>query len=147
MRFTAELKRTGANTTGIVVPPDVLEALGGGKRPRVRVTLNGFSFSVTLGSMGGRVMIPVSAERRAAARVEGGRSYDVAIEIDATPEPIEIPEDLAAALAAAGLTETFAKLAPSHRKEHVRAITEAKAAETRQRRIAKAVEMVAARAK
>jgi len=147
MRFTAELKRTGANTTGIVVPPEVLDALGGGKRPRVRVTLNGFSFSVTLGSMGGRVMIPVSAERRAAARVEGGRSYDVAIEIDATPEPIEIPEDLAAALAAAGLTETFAKLAPSHRKEHVRAITEAKAAETRQRRIAKAVEMVAARAK
>ncbi len=147
MRFTAELKRTGANTTGIVVPPDVLEALGGGKRPRVRVTLNGFAFSLTLGSMGGRVMIPVSAERRGAARVEGGRSYDVAIEIDATPEPIEIPEDLAAALAAAGLTETFAKLAPSHRKEHVRAITEAKAAETRQRRIAKAVEMVAARAK
>jgi Bacteriocin-protection, YdeI or OmpD-Associated/Domain of unknown function (DUF1905) len=146
MKFRAELKLSGRNT-GIVVPPEVLAALGGGKRPRVRVTLNGFAFSVTPGSMGGNVMIPVSAERRAEAGVEGGNTYDIGIELDATPDTIAPPQDFAEALAGAGLTAAFDALAPSHRKEHVRAITEAKATETRLRRIEKAVATIREKAK
>jgi Bacteriocin-protection, YdeI or OmpD-Associated/Domain of unknown function (DUF1905) len=144
--FNAELQMSG-NNTGIEVPQRVLDELGGGKRPRVKVTLNGFSFSLTLGSMGSRVMIPVSAERRAAAGVEGGQNYDVGIELDTAPEDIELPLDFAATLAATGLTSAYSRLAPSHRKEHVRAINDAKTEETRQRRIAKAVEMIQAKAK
>lgn len=142
MKLNAELLRTGANTTGIEVPQAVLDALGGGKRPRVEVVLNGFSFTLTLGSMGGRVMIPVSAERRQQAGVTGGETYEIDISVTAAPRAIELPDDLAGALAAAGVTEAFEQLAPSQRKEHVRAVNEAKAPETRARRIAKTVEML-----
>jgi len=147
MKFTAELLKTGKNTTGIIVPAEVLDALAGGKRPRVRVTLEGYAFSLTLGSMGGRVMIPVSAERRAEARVKGGEHYEIDIVLDTAPEEISLPEDFAEALETSGLRTDFDKLAPSHRKEHVRAITEAKAAETRQRRIHKAIAMIRETAK
>ncbi len=144
MKYTAELKLTG-NNTGIEIPDSVLDELGAGKRPRLKVTLNGFSFQVTPGSMGGKTMIPVSKERREAAGLKGGEVLDVELEVDTSPVEIELPEDLADALNSQGLRAAFDKLAPSHRKEHVRAINEAKSDETRQRRIAKAVEMVRAR--
>ncbi|MCB9992331.1 MAG: DUF1905 domain-containing protein [Hyphomicrobiaceae bacterium] len=144
MKFTATIKPTG-NNTGIVVPAGVLDRLGGGKRPRVRVTLNGFSFSLTLGSMGGNVMIPISAERRQLANVAANEVHEVEITLDDVPEETEVPEDFAMALDTAGLGPAFHKLAPSHRKEHVRAITDAKTPETRQRRIDKSVAMIAAK--
>jgi hypothetical protein len=147
MKFTAELLKTGKNTTGIKVPVEVLDALGGGKRPRVRVTLEGYSFTLTLGAMGGKVMIPVSAERRAEAGVEGGERYEVDIALDTAPEEISVPEDFASALETAGLRADFERLAPSHRKEQVRSITEAKAIETRQRRIDKALATIREKAK
>jgi uncharacterized protein YdeI (YjbR/CyaY-like superfamily) len=57
---------------------------------------------------------------------------------------VVVPEDLAAALAANPAAQAaFAKLPPSHRREHVEAVEEAKKPETRARRIAKAVEMLA----
>jgi Bacteriocin-protection, YdeI or OmpD-Associated/Domain of unknown function (DUF1905) len=145
MKFTAELLRTGKNTTGIEVPQAVLDALGGGKRPRVRIGLNGFAFSLTLGGMGGRVMVPVSAERRAEAGVSGGNVYEIDIAIDTTPQDIALPHDIAAILAENGLRAQFDALPPSRRKEHVRAITDAKSPETRARRIVKAIEMIAER--
>lgn len=146
MKFTATIKPTG-NNTGIVVSPEVLDQLGGGKRPRVRVTLNGFSFSLTLGSMNGEVMIPISAERRKLANVAADERHEVEIVLDVAPEQIAIPDDFAAALDAADLKTTFDGLAPSHRKEHVRAIVDAKKPETRQRRIEKAIEMIATKRK
>lgn len=62
--------------------------------------------------------------------------------LDTAPREVSVPQDFAAALAEAGLTDRFAALAFSHRKEHVRAIEEAKTPETRARCIAKAVQMV-----
>lgn len=138
--FAATIEPTGGTTTGIEVPATVLTALGAGKRPAVTVTINGASFGTTLGSMGGRVMIPLSAERRALTGTAGGDQVDVTIALDAAPKEIAVPDDLAAALAANGLRDRFDRLAPSHRKEHVRAIEEAKAADTRARRIDKAIE-------
>ena len=147
MKFTAELLKTGKNTTGIEVPQMVLDALGGGKRPRVRITLNGHAFSLTVGSMNGRIMIPVSAERRNEAGVVGGETYDIEMDLDTAPETIDIPVDFAKALDAAGLRAGFNALAPSHRKEQVRAISQAKAAETRQGRIDKSLAMIREKAK
>ncbi len=139
VRFTATLQQEGKTATGIHVPDEVLAELGGGRKPAVAITLNGHTFHVTLGSMGGRAMIPVSAERRGAAGVAAGDVLEVESVLAAAP-PIEVPDDLAAALADAGLRERFDALASSHRKEHVRAVVEAKAADTRARRIVKAIE-------
>src|ERR1700730_6791513 len=61
MRFHATIRLDGKTATGIEVPADVLVALGPGKRPRVRVTMNGYEYPSTVGSMGGRSLIPVSA--------------------------------------------------------------------------------------
>jgi len=140
MKFRAELLKTGANTAGIEVPQSVLDALGGGKRARVKVALNGFAFSLTLGSMGGKVMIPISAERRLQGNLERGQTYEIEIDLDTAPQRIDLPDDAMSALADAGLWQTFAKLAPSHQKEHAHAIAEAKKPETRKRRIAAMLE-------
>ncbi|HWJ97564.1 MAG TPA: YdeI/OmpD-associated family protein, partial [Acidimicrobiales bacterium] len=103
---------------------------------------NGFTFSITLGVMSGTTWIPVSAERRKGAGISAGETVEVAMVVDDAPKVIEVPGDLAAALEHAGARAAFDALAPSHRKEHVRAVTEAKKPETRERRIAKCVEMV-----
>ncbi len=142
--FAATIERSGATATGIEVPDTVVVELGAGKRPAVTVTINGASFATTLGSMGGRVMIPLSAERRALTGTAGGDQVDVTIALDAVPKKIAVPADLAAALDTNGLRGRFDSLAPSHRKEHVRAIEEAKAADTRARRIDKAIEKLRA---
>jgi hypothetical protein len=81
MRFRATLQLDGKTATGINVPDDVIEALGGGKRPAVAVTINGFRFETTLGVRGGVSKIPVSAERRQAAGVAAGDELDIDIQL------------------------------------------------------------------
>lgn len=142
--FRALLQLNGKTATGIEVPPAVLEELGGAKRPTVTVTVGTGSFTTTLGAMGGKVWIPVNGERRAACGIAAGDEVDVTLELDAAPRVVDVPDDLAAALDAAGARAAFDALAYSHRKEHVRAIEDAKKPETRTRRIAKAVEQISA---
>ncbi len=139
MRFETTLHQTG-NNTGIEVPPEIIDALGGGKRPAVSLSVNGYAYRSTVGVMGGKSLVPFSSEHRKASGLKGGDSIVVEIELDTAPRETVLPEDFAAALEAAGLRAAFDKLAPSHRKEHVRAIDEAKTAETRIRRIEKAIE-------
>jgi uncharacterized protein YdeI (YjbR/CyaY-like superfamily) len=93
--------------------------------------------------MGGENLVGFNKAVRAAAGVEAGDTIDVVITADAAPRDTEVPEDLAEALAGAGATERFSALAPSHRKEYVRWVTEAKRAETRAKRVAEAVVMIA----
>jgi VIT1/CCC1 family predicted Fe2+/Mn2+ transporter len=141
--FRATLELHGKSATGLEVPAEVVEGLGAGRRPAVAVTINGFSYRSTVASMGGRFMLPVSGERREAAGVAAGDELEVEIVVDDQPRDVEVPADLAAALAAApGATEAFAALAPSHRKEHVRSVEEAKKPETRRRRVTRVVERV-----
>ncbi|PPG82948.1 MULTISPECIES: YdeI/OmpD-associated family protein [unclassified Rathayibacter] len=142
MQFTTTLFRIG-NNTGIEVPPEVLEALGGGKRPAVAVTVNGYRFTSTVGAMGGRALIPFSAEKRRETQLAGGDAIDVVIELDIAPREVVVPEDLASALASAGAAERFAALSPSARKAHVTSVEGAKAAETRARRVASIVAALA----
>jgi hypothetical protein len=142
---TTVVQAQDMNATGLVVPEVVVEKLGSGKRPKVRVTLNGYTYRSTVAAMGGQFMLPLAAEHRAKAGVAGGDNVTVTLELDTAPREVEVPKDLAAALKKAGARAAFDALAFSHRKEHVRAIEEAKAPETRARRIEKAVQMVLAR--
>jgi hypothetical protein len=142
VRFSAELELHGRSATGVEVPAEVVDALGRGKRPPVVVTIGPHSYRSTVAVMGGRFMLPVAAGHREAAGVSAGETIDVDLVLDDQPREVDVPEDLAAALAAAGATDAFAGLAPSHRKEHVRSVVDAKKPETRQRRIEKVVAAV-----
>jgi hypothetical protein len=85
MRFHTTLQLHGKTATGIEVPAEIMAALGQGKRPKLAVTINGYSYPITVGSMGGRSLIPVSAEVRAKAGVAAGDEVDV--EVTAQPQP------------------------------------------------------------
>ena len=140
MRFHATIELNGKTATGIEVPADVLAALGPGKRPSVRVTINGYSYPSTVGIMGGRSLIPVSAEVRGQAGVSAGDEVDVDVVADAAPRRVEVPADLSAALGREpAARQAFDRLSYTGQRRYVLAIEQAKTAETRQRRIDKAV--------
>jgi hypothetical protein len=145
MRFRAELERTGKTTTGFRVPDEIVEALAGGRRPPVRVTINGYTYRNTIAVYDGESWLGVSAEHRAGARVEGGQELDVDVELDTAPREVVVPADFAAALdAEPAARRTFDGLSYSNRSWHVLSIEGAKSAETRERRIARSVEALKA---
>src|SRR3954470_19835058 len=86
--FTATLELAGKTATGMTVPADVVERLGAGKRPPVKVTINGYSWRNTIAVMGGRYMLGVAAEHRAAAGVAAGDALKVTLELDAEPRTV-----------------------------------------------------------
>ena len=142
MRFRTVLELGGKTATGIRVPAEVVEALGKGKRPAVRVTINGHTYRNTVAVMGGAYMVGVSAENRAAAGVVAGDEVDVDIELDTEPREVAVPPDLAAALDQdPNARRFFDGLSPSRKQWHVAAVEGARSAETRQRRIGKSVAM------
>ncbi len=139
MHFRTTILQSGKNTTGIVVPPEIVERLNAGKRPPVRVTVNGYTYRSSIASMGGQFLIGISAEVREKAGVAGGDEVDVEIELDTAPRVMDVPDDLAAALAAADARARFDALSYSNQRRLVEPILAAKTGETRQRRIEKAV--------
>jgi DNA-binding MarR family transcriptional regulator len=141
---TKILKGSVKNVTGIVVPAEVVSALGTSKRPAVRVTLNGYTYRSTVATMGGKFLIGLSAENRKAAGLDGDEELEVRLELDTEPRVTEIPADLRAALVKGKVLAEFEKAAPSRRKEFVRQVEEAKTSDTRQRRIVKTVESLRA---
>lgn len=135
----------GVNATGLPIPAEIVAALGSHKRPPVVVTINGYTYRNTIAGYGDVFMLSLAAEHRKAAGVQAGDTVEVTLELDTEPRTVEVPADLAAALAAKpGATEAFDALAPSKRKEFVRQVNEAKAQETRERRIAGIVAKVSA---
>jgi hypothetical protein len=142
---TTLLQAEGMNATGIEIPAKIVDGFGQGKKPKVAVTINGYTYRNTVAVMGGKYMVGVAKEHRDKAGVKGGDKIEVKLELDTAPREVEVPKDFAAALKKAGARTAFDKLAFSHRKEHVRSIEEAKAAETRARRIEKSVAMVLAK--
>jgi len=138
MKFSGTLHQTG-NNTGIEVPPEVLDALGS-KRAAVKVTVNGYEYRSTIGAMGGKALIPFSSEHRKASGIQGGDAIEVLLEKDDAPRSVDLPADLAAALAARPeLRAAFDALSPSKREAHVLSVEDAKTAETRTKRIEKVV--------
>jgi hypothetical protein len=139
--FRATIQQNGKTATGIPVPPEAIEALGSGRRPAVRVTLNGHTYRSSVGSMGGVSMLPVSAEVRERAGVAAGQELDVRVELDSEPRALVLPDDFRAALDGDGEARKFFDgLSYSNQRRLVIPIEEAKAAETRQRRIERTVE-------
>jgi hypothetical protein len=140
MRFRTTIQQAGKTATGIEVPPEVVEALGAGRRPPVRVTIGDYTYRSTVAVMGGAYMVGVSAEHRAGAGVAGGDEVDVDIELDTAPREVDVPSDLAKALdAEPPARETFDRLSYSNRSWHVLQVNGAKSDETRQRRIDKSI--------
>jgi hypothetical protein len=97
VRFRTTIQQSGKTATGIQVPAEVIEALGGGKRPAVTVTINGYTYRSTVAVMGGRYMVGVNAEHRARAGVAGGEEVDVDIDLDTAPREVSVPADFAVA--------------------------------------------------
>jgi hypothetical protein len=143
MEFRTTVVLGGKTATGLQVPDDVVDALGSGRRPPVRVTLGGYTYRTTVAAMSGAFWVPLAAEHREAAGVAAGQDVDVRIELDSAPRETPLPDDLAAALDD-GARAFFDGLAPSHRKEWVRWVEEAKKPETRAARIAKTAESLQA---
>jgi hypothetical protein len=140
MRFRATLLGAGKTATGIEIPPDVVASLSQSKRPAVRVTINGHTYRSTVAVMGGKFMVGVSAENRAAAGVAAGDQLDVDLELDTAPREVTVPSDLAAALKRDKEAKRFFdSLSYSRKQRIVLSVEGAKAAETRQRRIDKSV--------
>lgn len=140
MRFHSTVRLSGKTATGIPVPAEVVTGLASGKRPSVRVTINGYTYCSTVAPMGGEFMLPVSAEIRENASVAAGDEVDVDIELDSEPREVTIPRDFADALDGnAEAKEFFDGLSYSNKRRFVLPIEEAKTAETRQRRIDSAI--------
>jgi hypothetical protein len=138
MHFHATLILSGKTATGIQIPDEVVEQLGAGKRPPVRVTIGGYTYRTTVAPMGGQFWIPVSAENRMGAGINAGDRVDVEIALDTEPREVTVPDDLAAALAADPATrQAFEKLSYSNKRLHVLSVEDAKTPETRQRRVEK----------
>ena len=140
MRFRTRILQSGKTATGIRIPDEIVEGLGAGRRPPVRVTIGGYTYRSTVAVMGEAYMVGVNADNRAAAGVKGGDEVDVEIELDTAPREINVPPDLAAALDAEPIARrTFDGLSNSNKSWHVLQVDGARTDETRQRRIARSV--------
>ncbi|WP_242895446.1 YdeI/OmpD-associated family protein [Actinomadura litoris] len=125
---------------GLEIPPEVVDALGGGARPPVTITINGHSWKSRVAIMRGRHLLGLSNANRAAAGVEVGEEVEVDLELDTEPRVVVEPPDFALALDEhPSARAAYDALAPSHKRKHIHAIESAKKPETRQRRIEKAI--------
>ncbi len=139
--FRTTVLQTGKTATGIVVPEAVVASLGQGKRPPVRVTINGYTYRNTVGTVSGRSMVSVSSGVRDAAHLAAGDEVEVEITLDNGPRVVPVPRDLAKALAKdATARRAFEQLSNSRKQRLTLPIEQAKTDETRQRRVGKAIE-------
>ncbi len=133
------------NHASIAIPDEVLAELGTNRRAPLRVTVNGHTYQSTATAVGGECRVVFPSADRVAAGVTGGDTVDVTLELDSGFREVDLHPEFVAALASAGLREAFDELGYSHRKEHARSVNEAKADDTRTRRIAAALEKVRSR--
>src|SRR6059058_3406287 len=127
----------------VVLDEEQVAAVGeGAKRFSVVATVNGYTWRASVARMGGESLLGLNRAVRQEAGVEAGDSVAVRLELDTAPREVDVPEALAAALAADDEARAaFEKLAYTHRKEFARWVDEAKRDETRERRVAKTLEM------
>src|SRR5438034_300605 len=107
MKFKTTLLQAGKTATGIQVADEIVEGFKAGKKPPVRITINGYTYRNTIAVMGGVYMVGVSAEHRKGAGVEGGDEIEVTIELDTAPREVEIPAELEKALSKNKAAKTF----------------------------------------
>ncbi|MDQ2973218.1 MAG: YdeI/OmpD-associated family protein [bacterium] len=145
MKTTFETTIRGfGNNTGIEVPSENISELGVSKKPPVIVTIAGYSYKSTVAVMKGMFLISLSKAHREAANLSAGDKISVVLTLDDGPREVVIPEELRARLKHENLTEKFSNLAYSKRKEFCRQVSEAKAEETKIRRLDKIAQLVKA---
>ena len=138
--FEATIHAADRGGAYVEVPTEVVDALGGGGRIPVRATFDGIHYRGSIASMGsGMVLGVLKAIRETLGKVPGD-SVVVTVARDMADRTVTVPQDLAAALAAAAMGTTFDALSFSHQREYVSWIEEAKRAETRARRIEQTIE-------
>ena len=139
MKFKTKIVQIG-NNTGIHIPDSIIEEMGAGKKPPVVITIKKYTYRSTVAVMNGQFMVPLSAMNRGNAGVSGGDEVEIKIELDTEPRIVEAPEDLQKALKKSREAKAnFDSLAPGKKKWLVASILDAKTAETRARRIQKAI--------
>ncbi|NJP93700.1 DUF1905 domain-containing protein [Nonomuraea sp. FMUSA5-5] len=144
MRFRTTIELNGKTATGFEIPAETVEALGGGRRPAVNVTINDHTYRSTVATMDGRFMVPLSAENRQGSGVAAGDEVEVEVTLDTAPREVTVPGDLAAALDAAPEAKRFFEsLSYSRKRWHVLNVEGAKKPETRRRRVADTVARLA----
>ena len=131
------------NHASILVPQWVLDELNTNKRAPLKVTINGHTYQSTAVGVGGECRVVFPSANRAAAQAKAGDRVTVTLELDSGNREVNMPTDLVEALTSSGLTAVFESLSYSKRKEYSRQVSEAKAAETRQRRIDKVLDDLA----
>ena len=130
--------------TGIRIPEAIIAQLGAGKKPPVRVTINGYTYRSSIAFMGGVYMLGISAAVREAAGIQGGDEIEVTLALDKAPREAALHPAFKAALdkdEKAGLF--FEGLSFSNKQRYALPIEQAKTEETRQRRIDKAISELA----
>ncbi len=140
LRIRATVESRGP-AAAIVLTDEQVAALGGARNAPVTLTIAGATVRTRIGQMGGENLLGLSKERRQALGVDAGDQVDAVIALDTAERSVELPPELAAALAEDPTAKAaFEELSPSRRKELARSIADAKAPETRQRRLARALD-------
>jgi hypothetical protein len=145
VNFKTQLQPRGPAAAVILDDAQVAAVGEGAKRFPVVATVNGYTWRTTVVRMGGEFLLGLSKEVRQGAAAEAGDEVDVTVELDTAPREVEVPEALAAALAADPEAKaSFDRMAFTHRKEYARWIADAKQEQTRERRLVQALEMIRA---
>ena len=141
MKTTYETVVLGfGNHAAIEIPPEQLAALGGNKRAPLKVTVKDYTYQSTAAGMDGKTLVVFPRRDRLASGVASGDRVIVTLELDSGYREVDVPDELKSALQAAGLWQTFYDLNYSTRKEYARGVREAKAEETKARRVEKVIE-------
>ena len=145
IRFTAQLQSRGPAAAVVLDDAQVAAVGEGARRFPVVATVNGYTWRTSVARMGGEFLLGLNREVRQGAGVQAGDKVEVTVELDAAPREVEVPEALAAVLAADQQAKAaFDRMAFTHRKEYARWVAEAKQEQTRQRRVQQALEMIRA---
>jgi len=132
------LDSLGGPAASIVLTDEQVAELGPTKNPPVVVTIDGKSARLRVARMGGLNCIGLSKAVRAELGVEIDQDVTATVELDTAERTVDMPQELTEALDAdPAARAAFDALSYSARKEHARQVSTAKAAETRDRRIAK----------
>jgi bacteriocin resistance YdeI/OmpD-like protein/uncharacterized protein DUF1905 len=143
LKWTATLEPRGP-AAAVMLDDGQVAAVGeGAKRFPVVARVNGYEWRTTVTRMRGEFMLGLNREVRDGAGVEAGDTVDVEVALDTAPREVEVPDALAAALAKdSAALKRWDSLSYTHRKEYARWVEDAKRAETRERRVARAIEML-----